>query len=119
MDDNARYQESRTSISSIESTPIEASRYKAFGMFAQSFRSSKTFTTFVVCVAIFTDILLQNLVVPVLPYALQQRVGLFRKEEIQKWNSILLASYGGALMFGSSTLLSMHRPMIQCFGSTT
>ena len=70
-------------------------------MFARSFRSSKTFTTFVVSVAIFTDILLQNLVVPVLPYALHTRVGLEDGAAVQRWTSVLLAAYGAALMFGS------------------
>ncbi|KAL9103487.1 MAG: hypothetical protein Q9163_001483 [Psora crenata] len=34
---------------------------------AQSFRASKTFTTFVVCTAVFTDTLLLNIIVPILP----------------------------------------------------
>ena len=64
-------------------------------------RASKGFTVFVVCVAVFSDILLQNLVVPVLPYALEERVGLTDEAEVQRWNSILLAAFGGALMMGS------------------
>lgn len=75
-------------------------------MVAQSFRASKTFTTFVVCVSIFTDILLQNLIVPVLPYALSERVGLSQEDDVQRWNSILLASFGGSLMVGSCMLTS-------------
>ena len=70
-------------------------------MFARDFRASKTFTTFVVCISIFTDILLQNLIVPVLPYALSERVGLTREDEVQRWNSILLAAYSASLMVGS------------------
>ncbi|KAL8992809.1 MAG: hypothetical protein Q9169_006824 [Polycauliona sp. 2 TL-2023] len=69
-------------------------------MFAHSFRASKTFTTLVVSFAIFTDILIQNLVVPVLPYALNTRAGLDRKDDIQTWTSILLAAFGAALMIG-------------------
>lgn len=69
-------------------------------MFARGIRSSKGFVTFVVCVAIFTDMLLSNLIVPMLPYALVERVGL-PKEDVQKWNSILLALYGGSQMVGS------------------
>lgn len=69
-------------------------------MFAREIRSSKGFVTFVVCVAIFTDMLLSNLIVPMLPYALVERVGL-PKEDVQKWNSILLALYGGSQMVGS------------------
>ncbi|KAL9010782.1 MAG: hypothetical protein Q9173_004319 [Seirophora scorigena] len=71
-------------------------------MFARSFRSSKTFTTFVVSVAIFTDVLLQNLVAPVLPYALHTQIGLQVEADIQRWTSILLSSYGAAFMLGSS-----------------
>lgn len=39
-------------------------------------RSSSAFVTLVVCVAIFTDIFLYGLVVPVLPFALKVRIGL-------------------------------------------
>ena len=70
-------------------------------MFSHSFRSSRTFTTFVVAFAIFTDILLQNIVIPVLPYALHVRCGLDDEAEIQKWTSILSSAFGGSLMFGS------------------
>ncbi|KAL8954924.1 MAG: hypothetical protein Q9193_007010, partial [Seirophora villosa] len=70
-------------------------------MFAPSFRSSKTFTTFVVSVAIFTDVLLQNLVAPVLPYALHTQIGLQVEADIQRWTSILLSAYGAAFMLGS------------------
>ena len=73
----------------------------SINMLAQNFRASKTFTTLVVCVSIFTDILLQNLIVPVLPYALSERVGLSSKDDVQKWNSILLAAFGASLMVGS------------------
>lgn len=72
-------------------------------MFARSFRSSKTFTTFVVSVAIFTDVLLQNLVAPVLPYALHTQIGLQVEADIQTWTSILLSAYGAAFMLGSCT----------------
>ena len=74
-------------------------------MLAHSLRASKTFTIFVVCIAIFTDTLLLNIVVPILPYVLSKRVGL-SKEDVQQWNSILLASYGAALMLGSCTSTS-------------
>ncbi len=72
-------------------------------MMLRGFRSSKSFVIFVVCVAIFTDTFLGNLVAPVLPYALSERAGLSH-EDVQIWNSILLASYGGAVMLGSCTL---------------
>ena len=70
-------------------------------MFLHTLRSSKTFITFVVCVAVFADVLLQNLIVPVLPYALKERVGLTDEREVQRWNSILLSTFGGAFMGGS------------------
>ena len=76
-------------------------------MLSRSFRASKAFTTFVVSVAIFTDILLQNLVVPVLPYALHTRVGLEDGPGIQKWTSILSSAFGGAFMVGSCTKHSL------------
>lgn len=70
-------------------------------MLYRSFRSSKGFTTFVVAVAIFTDVLLQNLLVPVLPYALHSVTGLEEGPEIQKWVSILSSAFGGAFTVGS------------------
>ena len=69
----------------------------------RALRASKAFTIFVVCVGVFSDVLLQNLVVPVLPYALKERVGLADEADVQWWNSLLLASFGGAFMLGSRT----------------
>lgn len=80
--------------------PPKALSYRTGKMFAQKFRSSKTFVVFVVCTAIFTDTLLLNIVLPVLPYALSDRIGL-SESDTQRWNSILLAAYGVALIFGS------------------
>lgn len=68
-------------------------------MLAQELRSSKAFAIFVVGLAIFTDTLLLNLILPMLPYALHSRIGL-PESDVQRWNSILLASYGGALIPG-------------------
>ncbi|OJJ52895.1 hypothetical protein ASPSYDRAFT_125924, partial [Aspergillus sydowii CBS 593.65] len=56
-------------------------------------RSSEAFITFVVSFAIFTDLLLYGLLVPVMPTALHERVGLPKGEE-QRWTSILLALCG-------------------------
>ncbi|KAL9584102.1 MAG: hypothetical protein Q9203_004800 [Teloschistes exilis] len=64
-------------------------------------RASKKFTIFVVCVAVFADVFLQNLIVPVLPYALRERVGLSDDADVQRWNSILIAAFGGAWTLGS------------------
>ena len=69
----------------------------------RTLRASKAFTVFVVCVGVFSDVLLQNLVVPVLPYALKERVGLADEADVQWWNSLLLAAFGAAFMLGSRT----------------
>lgn len=63
-------------------------------------RSSKWFILAVVFFMTFTDIFLYGLVVPVIPRALQQRVGISHGEA-QSWTSILLAVYGGALLICS------------------
>ena len=46
------------------------------------------------------DMFLYSLVVPVLPFALGERVGVDEKD-IQKWTSVFLSVFGGALAFGS------------------
>ncbi|KAL3432096.1 MFS transporter [Aspergillus tetrazonus] len=63
-------------------------------------RASKGFIVFVVVFAIFTDILLYGIIVPVTPTALNERAGIAEGDE-QSWTSILLGLYGGAL-FASS-----------------
>ncbi len=63
-------------------------------------RSSNAFIAFTVCLAIYTDIFLYSLVVPVLPFALTVRAGV-KEEEVQRWTSIFLAVYGAALAVGS------------------
>lgn len=60
-------------------------------------RSSKGFILTTVCVAVFTDLFLYGVIVPVLPFALSTRVGI-DKSSTQKWISILLATYGGAML---------------------
>lgn len=82
-------------------------------MFAREIRASKGFVIFVVCVAYFTDMLLSNLIVPMLPYALLERVGLPEKD-VQKWNSILLALYGGSQMVGSCMSNLMQPSLSEC-----
>ena len=68
--------------------------------FLLSWRSSTTFILLTVCLAVFTDILLYALIVPVLPYALTTQVGI-PEHEVQRWNAILLACYSCALFIGS------------------
>ncbi|KAL8749601.1 MAG: hypothetical protein Q9199_007584, partial [Rusavskia elegans] len=69
-------------------------------MYARKLRSSDGFIVFVVGIAVFTDMMLYGLIVPMLPYALSDRVGIAQRD-VQRWNSILLGSFGGALMLGS------------------
>lgn len=65
-----------------------------------AFRSSSTFILTTVCIAIFTDILLYGIIVPVIPFALTSRVGV-DEDSVQTWNAILLACYTIALFIGS------------------
>lgn len=61
------------------------------------FRSSSTFIIVTVSTAIFTDIFVYGIVVPVLPFALEGRSGI-DPSSIQTWISIFLAVYGAALL---------------------
>ncbi len=64
------------------------------------FRSSKTFIVSTVTLAIFTDIFLYSVVVPVLPFALTAKAGI-KEDDVQRWTSIFLSVYGAALALGS------------------
>ena len=64
------------------------------------FRSSSTFILVTICIAVFSDIFLYSVIVPVIPFALRDRVGI-PEEEVQHWVSVLLAVYGAALLVGS------------------
>ncbi|KAE8146383.1 major facilitator superfamily domain-containing protein [Aspergillus avenaceus] len=50
--------------------------------------------------AVFTDIFIYGMIVPILPEVLQTRVHV-PVEELQKWMSIMLAAFGGAIFVGS------------------
>jgi MFS family permease len=63
-------------------------------------RSSKAFILTTVCVAVFTDLFLYGVIVPVLPFALSTRAGIDHSS-VQSWNSILLAAYGAAMLIFS------------------
>lgn len=65
--------------------------------FLLPFRSSKTFILITISTAIFTDIFIYGIVVPVLPFALTSRSGV-DPASIQSWIAIFLAVYGGALL---------------------
>lgn len=68
--------------------------------FLLQYRSSTVFIVGTICLAIFTDIFLYGLIVPVIPFSLTDRVGT-SEENVQKWTAILLACYNGALFVGS------------------
>ena len=61
------------------------------------YRSSKSFIIFTVCFASFTDLFLYGVIVPVIPFALLNRVGI-PEENVQHWVSVLLAVYAAALI---------------------
>ncbi|CAL8582856.1 hypothetical protein XPA_008500 [Xanthoria parietina] len=61
------------------------------------YRSSKGFILTTICVAVFTDIFLYGIIVPVVPFALTKRAGV-AEEDVQHWVSVLLAVYGAALL---------------------
>jgi len=63
-------------------------------------RSSKTFILTTICIAVFTDIFLYGIIVPVIPFALSSRAGV-SEDQVQHWVSVLLAVYGAALLVGS------------------
>jgi MFS family permease len=63
-------------------------------------RSSNAFIITTISIAIFTDIFLYSVVVPVLPFALTGRAGV-KEEDLQRWTSIFLSVYGAALAVGS------------------
>ncbi|RDL38980.1 MFS transporter-like protein [Venustampulla echinocandica] len=65
-----------------------------------SVRSSKTFILTTICVAVFTDIFLYGIIVPVIPFALSARAGV-PQSDVQRWVSVLLAVYGAGLLVGS------------------
>lgn len=62
-----------------------------------NFRTSTVFITVTVAFAIFTDIFVYGIIVPVIPFALTERAGV-PQSDIQYWVSILLAIYGAALL---------------------
>lgn len=60
-------------------------------------RSSKAFILTTICVAVFTDIFLYGIIVPVIPFSLKSRAGV-AESSVQSWVSVLLAVYGAALL---------------------
>ncbi|EHA24883.1 hypothetical protein ASPNIDRAFT_210350 [Aspergillus niger ATCC 1015] len=65
-----------------------------------AFRSSRAFVISVVAIAVFTDVFIYGMIVPILPIVLKTRV-IVPEDELQKWMSIMLAAFGGGIFFGS------------------
>lgn len=63
-------------------------------------RSSTWFILSTICIAVFTDIFLYGIIVPVIPFALTVRCGV-KEKDVQHWVSVLLAVYGAALLASS------------------
>ncbi|KAI9931330.1 hypothetical protein MW887_010994 [Aspergillus wentii] len=63
-------------------------------------RSSDAFVLVAMCFAMFTDTFIYGMIVPILPYLLLQG-GEMSDDDVQKWTSILLATYGAAILIGS------------------
>ena len=61
------------------------------------FRSSKTLIILTVATAVFTDVFVYGIIVPVIPFSLRSRVGV-KHDVTQQWISIFLAVYGAALL---------------------
>ena len=63
-------------------------------------RSSRLFIYAVVNLAVFTDAYIYGLIIPVLPFALVERVNL-PGSGVQQWIGILLGAYGAGLIIGA------------------
>ena len=70
------------------------------GFPAYDIRSSKYFVYTVINLAVFTDAYVYGLIIPVLPFALVERLQL-HEDEVQRWIGILLAAFGGGLIIGA------------------
>src|SRR5690348_3501456 len=79
--------------------------FLAMAVWARSIRESKAFTLIVVCIAIFSDVFTYGILVPVVPFALTERLGV-HDADVQKWNSILLGVLGVAILVGGSMRIS-------------
>lgn len=68
--------------------------------FLLRYRSSTPFIIFTIALAIFTDIFLYGLIVPVIPYSITVQAGI-PEDKLQQWTAILLACYNATLFVGS------------------
>ncbi|KAJ5606824.1 hypothetical protein N7537_003443 [Penicillium hordei] len=69
-------------------------------IFTKKMSSSSTFILVALCFALFTDTFVYGIIVPILPFLLMGH-GNMASKDVQKWSSILLATYGVALLLGS------------------
>ena len=80
-------------------------------------RASKAYTKFVVCFASFVDALFYGLIVPVLPFALCDRIHV-PDDQVQQWNSILLGTFSLAIAVTSgekcSSFYTEHSVLRAC-----
>ncbi|KAF2273440.1 MFS general substrate transporter [Westerdykella ornata] len=60
-------------------------------------RSSNAFIIGTIALAVFTDIFLYGVIVPVVPFALEQKLNV-TQERVQHWVSVLIAIYGASLL---------------------
>ncbi|KAK2025103.1 MFS general substrate transporter [Colletotrichum zoysiae] len=68
--------------------------------FLFTYRSSVVFIIITVAFAVFTDVFLYGVIVPVVPFTLESRVAI-GEDKVQFWVSVLLAVYGAALLISS------------------
>lgn len=66
----------------------------------RKFHSSRPFIYSVINLAAFTDAYIYALIIPVLPFALDERFNV-HESDVQRWIDILLAAYGAGLIIGS------------------
>lgn len=64
------------------------------------YRSSEAFIITTIALAIFTDMVLYALIVPVVPFSLDSRAHV-APDRVQYWVSVLIAIYAAALLFFS------------------
>ncbi|KAM0419657.1 hypothetical protein ACHAPD_003220 [Fusarium lateritium] len=67
--------------------------------------------------AIFTDIFLYGVIVPILPFSFEERVGI-SPDKVQYWVSIALAVFGAALLAGSRLIVLCGATVFLCVGRT-
>lgn len=88
------------SKSEIESAATKTSPALSFWRRFDAFRGSTFFIVLTVSLAVFTDIFLYGIIVPVVPYAFPQRMGV-PEEDVQKWISVSLGLYSAGLVVAS------------------